>query len=136
MQVGGVLAGLLYMAIEEMQFPGGGPKGGGLFVGWAAGHCATILVIVPSSEMLNWHLTRVCQCWEEEPGKHCVRLVTARRVPACGPVVTRLGTADAGPESELFLRGVGSALGSVACMVIEAGFDFSSDVLLVCDVWW
>lgn len=32
-QVGGVIAGALYIAIEEMQFPGGGPKGGGLFVG-------------------------------------------------------------------------------------------------------
>lgn len=33
MQVGGVIAGALYIAIEEMQFPGGGSKGGGLFVG-------------------------------------------------------------------------------------------------------
>jgi hypothetical protein len=32
-QVGGVIAGALYIAIEEMQFPGGGTKGGGLFVG-------------------------------------------------------------------------------------------------------
>jgi hypothetical protein len=33
LQLGGVIAGLLYMAIEEMLFPGGGSKGGGLFVG-------------------------------------------------------------------------------------------------------
>lgn len=32
-QVGGVLAGALYIAIEEMQFPGSGSRGGGLFVG-------------------------------------------------------------------------------------------------------
>ncbi|KAF6255239.1 aquaporin-like protein [Scenedesmus sp. NREL 46B-D3] len=31
--VGGALAGVLYIAIEEMQFPGGGPRGGGNFVG-------------------------------------------------------------------------------------------------------
>lgn len=31
--VGGAIAGVLYIAIEEMQFPGGGTKGGGLFVG-------------------------------------------------------------------------------------------------------
>eukprot|EP00775_Hariotina_reticulata_P013573 gene13573-13698_t len=31
--VGGAVAGVLYIAIEEMQFPGGGSKGGGLFVG-------------------------------------------------------------------------------------------------------
>lgn len=32
--VGGVIAGVLYIAIEEMQFPGGGTKGsGGNFVG-------------------------------------------------------------------------------------------------------
>lgn len=33
LQLGGVIAGLLYIAIEEMQFPGGGSRGGGLFVG-------------------------------------------------------------------------------------------------------
>lgn len=34
LQVGGVIAGALYIAIEEMQFPGEGTKGsGGLFVG-------------------------------------------------------------------------------------------------------
>lgn len=31
--LGGAIAGLLYIAIEEMQFPGGGSRGGGLFVG-------------------------------------------------------------------------------------------------------
>lgn len=30
---GGALAGALYIAIEEMQFPGNGSRGGGLFVG-------------------------------------------------------------------------------------------------------
>ncbi len=31
--VGGALAGVLYIGIEEMQFPEGGSRGGGLFVG-------------------------------------------------------------------------------------------------------
>eukprot|EP00775_Hariotina_reticulata_P013572 gene13572-13697_t len=31
--VGGAVAGALFIALEEMQFPGGGSKGGGLFVG-------------------------------------------------------------------------------------------------------
>jgi hypothetical protein len=32
-QVGGAVAGLLFIALEEMQFPGGRTTGGGLFVG-------------------------------------------------------------------------------------------------------